>query len=91
MTTFSRTQEALRVYDAGKTDREARFASASTTAELEAALSAETAAARVVSEAFAEDTRHINSRENAMLVHPDDPWLRALMLSDPTGLRGRLP
>jgi len=85
--TFARTKEALRVYDAGKTDREARFATASTTAEMEAALSAETAAAREVSEAFAEDTRDIN-----MLVHPDDPWLRGLVAGhDPTGLRGRLP
>lgn len=37
-------------------------------------------AAQDVRRAFADDTADRNSRENAMLVNPDDPWLRTLVV-----------
>ena len=82
MTDFTRTREALRVYDEGKPEREKLWdAAAVSTNETSyvVAQASDTAAEARVTLAFFEDTKHINNLEQCKLVHPDDPWLRNLV------------
>ena len=79
MTDFTRTREALRVYDEGKPEREKLWdaAAVAMNATSFAIAQASDAAARArVVLAFFEDTKHVNSLEHCKRVHPDDPWLR---------------
>jgi len=78
MTTFDRTKEALQVFDATRPARDAKWDAALTNEDVYAAQAEDKQAADVVREAFAEDTREVNSRAQAFLVSPDDPWLRRL-------------
>ena len=74
--TLPRTRLAVAEYDAGEPARYARMMATRTNDEVWAAVAADKAAADKVREAFAEDTKEINSRDRAFLVHPCDPWLR---------------
>lgn len=76
---FSRTQEALKTYDTDKSRRDAVWGATDTNEAVYAAQAEDKKAADKVREAFAEDTKNINSREQAFLVNPDDPWLRGLV------------
>jgi len=77
--TLPRTRLAVATYDAGEPARHARMMSSRTNDEVWAAVAEEKADADKVREAFAEDTKEINTRSNAFLVHPDDPWLRRIL------------
>jgi len=80
MTDFSRTREALRVYDEGKQARDKLWDEASNgSKDLAVALKADADAEKLVSLAFYEDSKHVNSYAHASLVHPDEPWLRKLV------------
>jgi len=71
---LERTAQAVREYD--RVNAGYRANGKMTLEEVEAAL-------RKVREAFAEDTKDINSRDNAMLVHPDgDGWLRKMLVNE---------
>jgi len=76
---FSRTREALQVYDAAKPSIKALWELAMTNEEVEFAQKAEKEEADKVREAFFLDTQEVNSRDHAMLVSPNDPWLRNLV------------
>ncbi len=79
MTDFARTRAAIAAWDAGARARYECWLAVSTKEELRAAMAREKEEADLVREAFAEDTAHVNSRDNAFLVHPDDPWLRRVV------------
>jgi len=79
MTKFARSREALKVYDQEKPIILELFAKADTQQLLTLALAADATSVAKVREAFADDTKDINRRDQALLVHPDDPWLRRLM------------
>lgn len=76
---FTRTRQALQAYDAEKPSIAALFELAMTNEEVEFAVKAEKEEADKVREAFFEDTKEVNSRDHAKLVHPNDPWLRAVV------------
>lgn len=79
-TKFERTSEALRVYDEGKPARAKWWDElVNDTAELAAAEEMDAKAVELVHQAFYEDTKQFNSLEQCRLVHPDDPWLRAVV------------
>lgn len=69
---MKRTREAIAAWDTLQEELE----HATTQERLDVYLKLEEAQLAKVREAFALDTADINSRENAMLVHPRDPWLR---------------
>lgn len=77
---MERTKAALAVYDGGKSEREALLDRAESNEDVWAWVAMEKAAADLVREAFAADSAHVNSRDRAFLVHPDDPWLRRLVV-----------
>jgi hypothetical protein len=79
MTDFSRTRKALKKYDASKPARARRWETAATDQDVAAAVAQDKAAEDLVREAFAVDTKYINSKDRALLVRPDDPWLRGLV------------
>jgi hypothetical protein len=79
MGAFERTKAAVDAWDVGREARAARFEAATTAEEVAAAEAAEAAELRAFHEAFYEDTKEVNAREAALLVHPDDPWLRGLL------------
>lgn len=79
MTDFTRTREALKVYDADTPRRDKLWNDAMTNEAVYAAQAEDKVAADKVREAFAEDTKHVNSRERAFLVSPNDPWLRRIV------------
>jgi hypothetical protein len=72
MADFKRTRDALRVWDEDRPRRDAVWEAADGT-EIDAE------AAALVHLAFHEDTKEFNSLEQCQLVHPDDPWLRAVI------------
>lgn len=77
MTThLPKTRAAIEAYDAGEAKRAYKIIDAETEEHMGAAMAEEEAAVQLVREAFAEDTRGINPRDKAMLVHPDERWLR---------------
>lgn len=76
---FDRTREAVRVYDADKPRRNALWEAATTNEGVLAAQAEDRAAEDKVRESFALDTADVNTRSQAFLVHPDDPWLRKLL------------
>jgi hypothetical protein len=73
-----RTRSALEIYDAGKSERHAVWDAVETNEDVWACVARDKEAADLVREAFAEDTAHVNSRDRAFLIHPDDPWVRRL-------------
>jgi len=79
MTSFHRTREALVAYDADTPRRDALWDAVQTNEDVYAAEAEDKAAADKVREAFAEDTKNVNSRDRAFLVSPNDPWLRRLV------------
>jgi hypothetical protein len=78
-TSFCRTREALEAYDADTARRDALWDAAETNEDVYAAEAEDKKAADLVREAFAEDTKNVNSRDRAFLVGPNDPWLRGLV------------
>lgn len=76
MSDFTRTGQALRVYDAHRIVRNALWEAAVETFDVYVAEQADKEAAELVHQAFFEDTKEFNSIERCRLVHPDDPWLR---------------
>jgi hypothetical protein len=85
MTDFTRTREALRVYDEGKPEREKLWDAAAVSMNKTSYVIAEasdTAAVEQVILAFFEDTKHINSLDRCKLIHPNDPWLRRLVAKE---------
>lgn len=80
---FARTREALRVYDEGKPARAKWWDElVNDIPSLEAAEAEDAKAAELVHLAFYEDTKQFNSLEQCKLVHPNDPWLRAVVGAD---------
>ena len=79
MSDFARTRLAIEAYDAEKPRLENLWFYAMTTEAMEAYVVAEKAEADKVREAFFEDTKHVNSRDHAALLSPNDPWLRRLI------------
>ena len=82
MTDFTRTREALRVYDEGKPERDELWEAVVDDASYMVAQAAETPAVEQVILAFFEDTKHINSLDRCKLIHPNDPWLRRLLAKE---------
>lgn len=74
---MARTRAALAVWDADRPDRDARWRAAGSDTDFAALIASDEAEADKVREAFAEDTKHVNSRERAFLIHPDHKYLRA--------------
>ena len=81
MTDFNRTREAVAAYDTQKPRLDALMFDSLTEDAVWAAVAAEKAEADKVREAFFEDTQHVNSRDHAKLIGPDDPWIRRLIRS----------
>ena len=81
---FARTRAAVSVYDGEKPVILKAWMNALTADELDAVHASDVASENKVREAFAADTAEVNSRDRAFLVHPDDPWLRALIARPPT-------
>jgi len=79
VTSLRRTKEALAVYDADNPRRDALWDAVQTEEDVYAAEAEDKAAADKVREAFALDTQHVNSRDRAFLVGPNDPWLRGMV------------
>ena len=79
MKTFPKTLAALTVYYASKPARDAKVFATETEADFVAAQAEDKAAEDLVREAFAEETADINSRSNAFLVSPEDPWLHRVV------------
>lgn len=77
---LTRTKAAVAVYDADKPRRDALWEAAETAEAVFAAQAEEKVAENRVREAFALDTADRNTKSQAYLVHPDDPWLRRLLL-----------
>ncbi len=77
--TFKRTIAALAVYDREAADRDKAWDAATTAIDVDSATEADQVAADRVREAFALDTCQVNDRDQAFLVQPNDPWLRALV------------
>lgn len=73
---FHRTREALKVYDAGKHERDMAWAAAEDNKDVHSAKFMEQAAQDFVRDAFVLDTLEINQEARSRLIHPDDPWLR---------------
>lgn len=82
MSRFVRTREALAVYDAGKPERQARWDKVIDLRTLDQAAHEDAKAAKLVQEAFYQDTKDVNHMGHAKLVSPDDPWLRNLVAKD---------
>lgn len=81
MTDFTRTREALKAYDIEKVSLRVLWDKAATNEEVVNIEALEKVACDKVRAAFYEDTKEVNSRDRAALVHPDDPWLRRIALS----------
>lgn len=79
MSDFRRTKAALRSFDAKRSRINNQWSNAYSTRDVNAAAAEEKAAVEEVAKAFVDDTKRINQRATAMLVHPDDPWLRNLV------------
>ena len=75
-TNLDRTAKALAVYDSEKAGLTAKMAAAMTNDAVWDVVAEIRASENRVREAFALDTADVNPRDRAMLVHPDDPWLR---------------
>lgn len=78
-TTFQRTSKALQAYDEDRPRREALWERVQTAMDVGRCVHEEQAAANLVREAFFRDTQHVNSKDRAFLVHPNDPWLRRIV------------
>ena len=76
---LERTKVAVAAWDADKPRRDALWSAAMTNEAVYAAQADEKTEADKVREAFFEDTKDVNSRDHAALIHPDDPWLRRLL------------
>ena len=84
---MKRTQGALQTYDEDRPRRDALWDQVQTNADVERCRHEDELAADRVREAFFEDTQHVNTRDRAFLVHPNDPWLRRIVakfISDPS-------
>jgi hypothetical protein len=68
MTAFDNTRLALLTYELGYWEREADWASVESDLEIERCAANDAAALRKVQEAYYQDTKHINSLENCLLV-----------------------
>jgi hypothetical protein len=79
VTDFTHTRKALEAYDAEKPRLDALMFESMTEEAVWAAVAAEKAEADKVREAFFQDTRHVNSRDHAALIGPNDPWVRRLI------------
>jgi len=79
MDKFTCTRAAVKVYDADKPRLDALWSAAMTPAEFRHAQSEDEKAADLVREAFFQDTKDVNSRDHAKLVHPDDAFVRHLI------------
>ncbi len=77
---FANTRKAISEYDARRTARNALYSNAKTIEDLEHAVSTNRTAVERVRSAFYKDTKDRNNPDQARLVHPDDPWLRSLVL-----------
>ena len=69
---FSNTRKALAVYDAGEDEREKAWQNVKTNDDVFAAEKADADAMALVQEAFWQDTKAYNSRENCSHVHIRD-------------------
>lgn len=81
---FDKTREALKVWDADQGRLDNKLYNAHTNNEIWAWGADVKAAADLVRAAFYEDTKGINTWDQAKLVHPRDPWLRKLVSGEPT-------
>lgn len=81
MRTFDNTRKALIEFDAGAAERQRLWDSIESNQDVEAAVAADNAAKNKVREAFYEDTKDINSKENCMCVEVD--FMRRLASARP--------
>ena len=78
---FPKTLIALRDYDAAAHEREELWRRIDSEEELAAAQARDKTDEDRVREAFFEEGP--NSRQNAFLIHPDDPWFRRVVNRNP--------
>lgn len=83
---FERTRAAVAKYDAAKPELSRAYSASMTLREFRAAAAQEKVLVDEVRAAFFEDTKHVNSKDRAYLVHPDDPHVRRWLGQCPTTL-----